>query len=81
MHDSLARLPAVGAELADTAARIQAMWESGRVCPHTGRGLQNRALEAGHLAASGHVSADDARRIALEAENVAVAFGPLRRAS
>ncbi len=63
------------------SARLQAMWESGRVCPHTGRGLRNRVLEAGRLAAAGHVSPDDARRVAFEAENVAVAFGPLRRAS
>lgn len=81
MQDSLARIPAVGDDLAATAARIQAMWESGRVCPHTGRGLRNRVLEAGCLAAAGHVSANDARRVALEAENVATAFGPLRRAS
>lgn len=27
---------AVPAEFAAAAARIQALWESGRVCPHTG---------------------------------------------
>lgn len=70
-----------GGEVSAAAARIQAMWESGRVCPHTGHGLRNRVLEAGRLAAAGHVSADDARRVAYEAENVATAFGPLRRAS
>lgn len=76
-----ARLHAVPAEFAAAAARIQALRESGRVCPHTGRGLRNRVLEAGRLAAAGHLPADDARRIAFEAEGVAVSFGPLRRAS
>lgn len=76
-----ARLETVPAEFAAAAARIQALWESGRVCPHTGRGLRNRVLEAGRLAAAGRVSPDDARRVAYEAENVATAFGPLRRTS
>lgn len=81
MRDSLARLPAVGDEFAAAAARIQALWESGRVCPHAGRGLRNRVLEAGRLAAAGRVSAEDARRVAYEAENVATAFSPLRKTS
>lgn len=81
MCDSSARLHPVPAEFSAAAARIQAMWESGCVCPHTGRGLRDRVLEAGRLAAAGHLPADDARRITLEAENVSVAFGPLWRAS
>lgn len=68
-------------EISAAASRIQALWEAGRVCPHTGRGLRDRVFEAGRLAAAGHVSADDARRVAYEAENVATAFGPLGRAS
>ncbi|MFY9293406.1 MAG: hypothetical protein WAP03_22300 [Methylorubrum rhodinum] len=76
-----ARLHAVPAEYAAAADRIQALWESGRVCPLVGRGLQARVVEAGRLAAAGHLLPDDARRVALEAENVAAAFGPLRRAS
>jgi len=81
MRDSLARLPAVGDEFASAAARIQALWESGRVCSLVGRGLRARVVEAGRLAAAGHVSPDDARRVALEPENVATAFNPLRRTS
>jgi hypothetical protein len=76
-----ARLDTVPSEFAAAAARIQALWESGRVCPLVGRGLRARVLEAGRLAAAGHLPADDARRVAFEAENVATAFGPLRRAS
>ncbi|MBK3398512.1 MULTISPECIES: hypothetical protein [Methylobacterium] len=81
MCNSSARLPAIPAEYAAAAARIEAMWEAGRVCPFVGRGLRARVVEAGRLAAGGEVLADDARRVALEAENVATAFGPLRRAS
>ncbi|MEH3143990.1 MAG: hypothetical protein PGN34_01210 [Methylobacterium frigidaeris] len=81
MHDSLARISAVGDDLAAAAARIQSLWEGGRCCPLVGRGLRDRVLEAGRLATAGHVSADDARRVALEAENVATAFNPLRRMS
>lgn len=77
-HDSISL---AGGEVSAAAARIQAMWESGRVCPHAGRGLRNRVLEAGRLAAAGRVTPDDARRVAEEAENVATAFAPLRRAS
>lgn len=76
-----ARIPAVPAEYAAAAARIQALWEGGRCCPLVGRGLRARVVEAGRLAAAGHVSADDTRRVAMEAENVAVAFGPLKRTS
>lgn len=76
-----ARLHPLPPEFAAAADRIQAMWESGRVCGLVGRGLRARVVEAGRLAAAGHVSPDDARRVVLEAENVAMAFGPLRRAS
>ena len=68
-------------EISAVAARIKALWEGGRVCPLVGRGLRARVVEAGRLAAAGHLPADDARRVAFEAENVATAFGPLRRAS
>lgn len=81
MHDSLARLRPVNDECTAAAARIEALWGSGRVCPLVGRGLRARVVVASRLAAAEHVSPDDARRIALEAENVATAFGPLRRAS
>jgi hypothetical protein len=64
-------------DLAAAAARIQSMWESGRCCSLVGRGLRARVLRVSRLVQAGRMAADEARRIADEAENVATSFGPL----
>ncbi|SFE90365.1 hypothetical protein [Methylobacterium sp. yr596] len=64
-------------DLAATAARIQALWEGGRCCSLVGRGLRARVLRVSRLVQAGRMAPDEARRIAGEAEGVAVSFGPL----
>ncbi|CAO4140921.1 Antitoxin VbhA domain-containing protein [Methylorubrum thiocyanatum] len=64
-------------ELQATAARIQAAWESGRICPLVGRGLHARVLRAGRLVRAGMLSPAKSTAVAVEAENVALAFAPL----
>lgn len=64
-------------ELRAVADRIQAAWDAGRICSLAGRGLRARVLRAGRLLDAGVLSPAEAERIAVEAENVALAFGPL----
>ncbi|UGB27592.1 hypothetical protein LPC10_08515 [Methylorubrum sp. B1-46] len=64
-------------EIAATADRIQAAWESGRICSLSGRGLRARVLRAGRLVRAGMLSPAAAAAVAIEAENVALAFAPL----
>ncbi|WP_375274995.1 hypothetical protein [Methylorubrum thiocyanatum] len=64
-------------ELRAVADRIQAAWETGRICSLAGRGLRARVVRAVRLLDAGLLSPAEAERIAIEAENVALAFGPL----
>lgn len=64
-------------DLQATAARIQAAWESGRICSLAGRGLRARVVRAGRLLDASVLPVAEAERIAAEAENVAAAFAPL----
>ncbi|MGN7127398.1 hypothetical protein [Methylorubrum thiocyanatum] len=65
------------AELQAVADHIQRAWESGRICSLAGRGLRARVVRAGRLFDAGVLPVAEAERIAVEAENVALAFGPL----
>lgn len=67
-----------GDPVAAAAARIQAAWEAGRICRLAGGGLRDRALEAGRLRDAGDLSWEVAATVASVAENVAMAFEPLR---
>ena len=66
-----------GDPVAAAAARIKAAWESGRICPLSGRGLRARVLRAGRLVRAGMLSPAEAAAVAAEAENVVMAFAPL----
>lgn len=64
-------------DLQATADRIQRAWEAGRICSLAGRGLRARVVRAGRLLDAGLLPPAEAERIAAEAENGALAFGPL----
>lgn len=59
------------------AARIQEAWESGRICPLTGHGFRARVVRLDRLRGDGLIRRDVARRLADEAENMALAIPPL----
>ncbi|CAO4147834.1 hypothetical protein [Methylorubrum aminovorans] len=64
-------------DLQAVADRIQRSWEAGRICSLAGRGLRARVVRAGRLLDAGVLPADEAERIATEAENVAPGFALL----
>ncbi|SEO94310.1 hypothetical protein SAMN04487843_105122 [Methylobacterium sp. ap11] len=70
-------MPPVRDDLAAVAARIQAMWETGRICSLVGRGMRARVLRAARLVEAGRLTLDEARQVAREAEGVATSFAPL----
>lgn len=59
------------------ADRIEAAYESGRTCRYTGRGFRDRVIRLDRLLGDGLIVRAVARRLADEAENVALAIAPL----
>lgn len=58
-------------------ARIEAACESRRICAFTGRGFRDRVACLDRLLGDGLIGRTVARRLADEAENVALAIAPL----
>ena len=64
-------------EVLASAERIRRCWQAGRCCRLVARGLRARVLGAARRLDAGSMDPEVAGRIAMEAENVAMAFGPL----
>ncbi|BAU90594.1 hypothetical protein MPPM_1989 [Methylorubrum populi] len=59
------------------AARIQAAWESGRICSLVGRGCRARIVRIGRLVTAGRLDPAAGLRLAIETEALAFCLAPL----